>query len=431
MPEQPCSDAPRRVVITGIGCVTSLGLGAAAFWSNLSRGVCGISPTVYARDGLEATFPGAPVRGYSAEDHFNKDQLLQRDPFAQYAIVAAREAMSDAGLKPGDGDPSQTAVILGSGGGGEQSREEAAVRLFSQRKLRCHPMLVPRTNNQASVGWVSTEFCATGPSFVVSSGCAAATHAICQAFLVVRHGLARRAITGGSEASLTISAVQAFHAAKVLTQSVCRPFSRERDGMALSEGAGVVILEDLESARGRGAQIYAELAGVGMSADSSSSVHPNERGPAQALSAALADAGLAPHEVGYINAHGTGTVVNDQVESCAIKRAFGEHAYKLAVSSTKSMHGHALGGAGGIELVATLLAMRHGILPPTINHLGPDADCDLNYVPNQAREQKVGAALSQSFAFGGLNAVLALRKEPKLLQRNSVVLPSASEVFPR
>jgi len=404
----------RRVVITGLGCVSSLGVGCAQFWCAMERGASAIRPTRVAQGGLENTFPAAPVGGYDALAHFTADELPLRDPFAQFAVVAAREAMADAGLSPFEGDPARTAVILGTGGGGEHAREEAAVRLFGERKLRCHPMLVPKTNNQASVGFVSMEFGTTGPSFVVSTGCAAATHAVAQAFLVVRHGLADRAITGGSEAPVMLSVLQAFDAARVVSHTTCRPFSRERDGMVIGEGGGVVVLETLETARARGARIYAELLGVGMSADARSSVHPQEHGPALAIATALADARLNIDEVDYINAHGTGTQVNDRVESRAIAGVFGEHARGLSISSTKSMHGHTFGGAGGMELVATVLAMHHGVVPPTANYLGPDEDCTLDYVPNEARRRRVSVALKESFAFGGLNAVLALRRDVPL-----------------
>lgn len=404
-----------RVVVTGLGCVSSLGVGCTRFWCALERGTSAIRPTRVEKAGLENTFPAAPIADdYDPLAHFTPDELPLRDPFAQYALVAAREAMADAGLRPFEGDPARTSVILGTGGGGEHAREDAAVRLFVDRKLRSHPMLVPKTNNQAAVGFISMEFGATGPSFVVSTGCAAATHAIAQAFLVVRHGLADRAITGGSEAPVMLSIFQAFDAARVISHTTCRPFSRERDGMVVGEGGGVVILETLESARARGARIYAELLGVGMSADADSSVHPKEAGPVQAITTALADARLNADEVDYINAHGTGTEVNDRVESQAIARVFGDHARRLSISSTKSMHGHTFGGAGGLELVATVLAMQHAVVPPTANYLGPDGTCDLDYVPNEARRRRVDVALKESFAFGGLNAVLALRRDVSL-----------------
>jgi nodulation protein E len=400
-----------RVVITGVGCVSSLGVGAGALWDGLMRVASGIRPVRLAVGGLEVTVPAAPVQGYDPLEHFTADQLVFRDPFVQYAVVAAREAMRDAGLGAGEATPGDTAVVLGTGGGGEQARQEAAIRLFGERKLRCNPGIVPKTNNQASVGFVTMEFALTGPSLIVSTGCAAATHAIAQAFLMVRHGVARRAITGGSEAALILGVIQAFDAARVLSHTTCRPFSRERDGMVVGEGGGIVILETLQDARARGASIYAELAGVGMSADASSSVHPAEQGPAQAISAALRDAHLNPGEVDYINAHGTATDVNDRAETAAIRRVFGAHADRLTISSTKSLHGHTFGGAGAIELVATLLAMKHDVAPPTANYLGPGEGCDLDYAPNQPKERRIGNALKQSFAFGGLNAVLALRKD--------------------
>lgn len=268
-----------RVVITGVGSISSLGVGTGALWDGMMRAEPAIRPTLLTKFGLETTILAAPVQGYDAQEHFGVDQLVFLDPFAQYAIVAAREAVRDAGLAHGEQQPGDTAVVLGTGGGGEGAREEAAVRLFGERKLRCNPGLVPKTNNQASVGYVTMEFGFTGPSFVVSTGCAAATHAVAQAFLMVRHGLVRRAIAGGSEAALLLSVAQAFDAAKVLSHSVCRPFSRGRDGMAIGEGGGVVVLETLEDARRRGASIYAELAGAGMSADASNSVHPKEEGP--------------------------------------------------------------------------------------------------------------------------------------------------------
>jgi nodulation protein E len=401
----------RRVVVTGVGCVSSLGVGAPALWDGLMLGQSAIALTRFARGGLEAQFPAAPVRGYAELDHFQPDELAMRDPFAQYAIVAAREAMRDAGVDSAYPDPAETGVILGNGSGGDGTREDAAIRLFGEKRLRCNPMLVPRTNSQASVGFVSMEFNATGPSLLISTGCAAATHAVAQAYLMIRHGLARRVISGGSEASLRLSVLQAFDAARVLSHTTCRPFSRDRDGMVISEGGGVVILEDLETARKRGAPIYAEIAGVGMSADAHSSVHPSEAGPVQALRGALKTGQVDPEEVAYINAHGTGTQVNDRVETRAIKTVFGEHARKLVVSSTKALHGHAFGAAGGIELVATLLAMRHGVAPPTANYLGPDEECDLDYVPNSARPMKIGVAVKQSFAFGGLNAAVILRRD--------------------
>lgn len=400
----------RRVVITGMGCISGMGVGTAALWDGMMRAETAIRPVHLVAGQHQTTLPGVQVPGYDPLQHFSGDELTMRDRYAQFAIVCAREAMRDAGLQAGEQVPGDTAVILGSGGGGEHAREDAAVRMFTQGKIRCNPLTVPRVNNQASVGLVCIEFQLTGPSFVVSTGCAAATHAMCQAFLLIKHGMVTRALTGGSEAPVMLSVFQAFDAAGIVSHTTCRPFSRGRDGMVIGEGGAVIVMEDLEAARVRGARVYAEVCGVGMSADASSAVHPAERGPAQAISMALDAGRINCDEVDYINAHGTGTKVNDLVESHAIRRVFGHHADKLTVSSTKSLHGHTFGGAGGIELVATVLAMQHGVAPPTANYLGADDGCDLDYAPNLPRQRRMDVAIKQSFAFGGLNAVLALRR---------------------
>ncbi|HLO77158.1 MAG TPA: beta-ketoacyl-[acyl-carrier-protein] synthase family protein [Magnetospirillum sp.] len=400
---------PRRVVVTGIGSVSALGIGKAAMWENLSAGRSGIAAATVSIGPHAVTVPLAQVPGFDPLAHFHENDLLLRDPYALFAIVAAREAMAEAGLPDIGFDPTRTAVVLGSGAGGEQARERAAWRFLGEGASRCNPTLVPRTNHQASAGFVSMEFGLKGPTFVVATGCASSNHAIAQAWMMVRHGMVDRALTGGSEANLVYTNIKAFDALRVLADDTCRPFSRDRRGMVLGEGAGIVVLEDYETARARGATIYAELAGVGMSADATDVVQPNAAGPAQAMRAAMDAAGLNPEDVDYINAHGTGTQVNDREECRAIRMAFGAHADRLWVSSTKSMHGHALGGVGGVELVATLLAMRHGVVPPTANHAGDDPSCDLDVVPNIARRRPIRAALSNAFAFGGLNAVLALR----------------------
>ena len=261
----------------------------------------------------------------------------------------------------------------------------------------------------AAASHVSMEFGITGPAFAVSSACASANHAIGLAFDMVRRGQMRAAIAGGSEACITVGSLKGWEALRVLATDTCRPFCRDRRGMVLGEGAGIFVLETLETARARGAPILAELAGFGMSADAADLVLPSETGAARAIAGALKDAGLAPERIDYVNAHGTGTAANDVAETRALRRVFGDHAGRLAVSSTKAVHGHALGAAGAIELVAAVRAITDGVVPPTANFTAPDPDCDLDYVPNEARERTVGAALSNSFAFGGLNAVLALR----------------------
>lgn len=402
--------APRRVVVTGLGCLSALGIGRAATWAALAEGRSGIAPGSRSVGPYTVTVPMGLVPGYSPEAHFDEDELTLLDPYAQYALVAAREALADAGLAGGDYDRARTAVVLGTGAGGEQAREEAAWKFLGEGKTRCNPLLVPRTNHQASAGAVSMAFGITGPTLTIATGCASAGHAVAQAWLMVRHGLVDRAITGGSEANLVYTNIKAFESMRVLATDTCRPFSLGRGGMTLAEGAGLVVIETLDSARARGAPIYAELAGVGMSADATDVVHPSAAGPAQAMRAALEAAGLEPADVDYINAHGTGTPVNDAEECKAIRQVFGARAERLKVSSTKSMHGHALGAAAGLELVATLLAMQHGVVPPTANHQAADPACALDVVPNLAQPLAIRAALSNSFAFGGINAVLALRQ---------------------
>jgi len=399
-----------RVVITGLGCVSASGLGCHALWADLAAGRSAIRPARRAFQGAEIAFPAATVPDYDPPRHFDKGTLLVTDRFAQYAVLAAREANADAGLPAPSDVPERTAVVLGVGVGGEHAREEASIRMFHEQRRRVLPLLVPRVNHQAAAGMVTADLGISGPSFVVASGCASAAHAVAQAYLMIRHGLVDRAIAGGAEASVVFSVVRAFDALGVITKDACRPFSRGRSGMALGEGAGVVVLESLRSAARRGARIHAELAGVGMSADAHDMVHPTVDGPARAMRAALESARLEPADIGYVNAHGTGTVANDRTEAAAIQQVFRGAPRPPAVSSTKSIHGHALGAAGGIELCATVLALRHQVLPPTAGHLGPDPECDLDCVPNEARPRRFDAALSNSFAFGGLNAVLAVRR---------------------
>ncbi|PLY42116.1 beta-ACP synthase [Janthinobacterium sp. ROICE36] len=397
-----------RVVITGLGCVSALGVGVAPFWHAVSRGESALRMVKRAQANHEVSAMAAPVDDFQLHQYIVTAQQPLLDPFAQYALVAAQEALRDASWHPQALDPRQVAVILGTTSGGEASREQEAVRFFHLGKRRCNPALVPRTNHQASVAAISMEFGFTGPAFVVHSGCASATHAIAQAYLMLRHGQAAFALTGGSEANVIFSTLVAFEAMGVMATDTCRPFSLHRSGMALGEGAGVLALETLASARRRGVRIYAELAGVGMSSDARDAVNPSASGSADAMRKALRMADLDAGQVSYINAHGTGTQANDQVESAAIRDVFG--ARPPCVSSTKAVHGHALGASGGFELIATTLAMHHGFIPPTANFLEVDPLCGLDVVPNRGREQRIQAALSNSFALGGLNAVVAVTR---------------------
>jgi nodulation protein E len=399
----------KRVAVTGLGCVSALGHDVRTFLRGLRVGQSAILPVERARGGDVARFPAALVPSYDPLRYFTGPELLLRDPFAQFALIAAREAVADAGLDCRD-DPENTAIVFGTGGGGETSREEAAVQLLVERKGRCHPMLVPKTNSQAAVGLVSMEHGITGPSFTISTGCASSTHALAQALELVRHGKVARALAGGSEAAVLYSTMKGFSAVQALAPDTCRPFSVGRRGMVLGEGAGVLVLEDLELARARGARVYAELVGAGMSADACDPVQPTVDGPARAMRAALRDARLAPEAIGHVNAHGTGTLANDRAESAALRSVFGGNTGRLAVSATKSLHGHAFGGAGGIEAIATVLALHCGLIPPTANYLGADPECDLDCVPGASRRLEVEHALSNSFAFGGLNAVVAFSR---------------------
>jgi nodulation protein E len=403
--------ASRRVAITGLGIISSLGLNLEQTWSSLREGRTGIGPL---RD-VDMTRVqikiqvGAQVRRFDATQHFEGGKDAYLDRFAQFSIVAAREALKDSGLQITPELKEHGAVICGSAVGGQSAIENGFEDLYVSGRGRVHPLTIPKTMANAGASQISMETGITGPTYTVSTACSSANHAIGQAFRLVRDGLADVAITGGSEAPFTLGMLKAWEAMRVIAPDTCRPFSKDRRGMVLGEGGGMMILEPLEAARARGARIYAEVCGMGMSSDAHHLTQPTVEGPARAMRDALREANMAPEEIDYINAHGTGTPGNDPVETKAIRTVFGAHADKIAVSSTKSMHGHALGAAGALEAVATVLALSKGILPPTANYNERDPECDLDYIPNQPRALRVGAALSNSFAFGGLNAVVAFR----------------------
>jgi len=403
----------QRVVITGMGAVTALGPTATGTWAAMREGRVAIGPiTSMPRDGLRFGI-AAEVQGFDPLAHFDEKRLLLLDRVSQFALVAAREAIAQSGIDfAADGLGENTAVVIGTGVGGEQTHDAASRRLYGENNPRTHPLTIVRLMANAPASHIGIEHGLTGPAFATVSACASSNHALAQAFHMVRGGVADAAVAGGSEACITLGVVRAWEAMRVMADDTCRPFSQQRRGMVLGEGAGVFVLETLERARARGATILAEFVGAGMSADAGDIVFPSDVGASKAMQRALADGGLDPTEVDYVNAHGTGTPGNDPTETKAIRRVFGAHADALAVSSTKSMHAHALGAAGAIELVATIGALRDGIVPPTMNFLDPDPACDLDYVPNAAREKPVRAAISNSFAFGGLNAVLALRRAP-------------------
>jgi nodulation protein E len=401
----------RRVAITGMGAINALGHDAAATWSAMREGRPAIGPIANIATDLLLVKIAAEVRDYDPLKHFDSKRLILLDRVSQFALIAAREAIAQAGLEfRASGLGERTACIIGTGIGGENSHNEQSSRFYGDKNPRVHPLAIVRVMANAPACHVGMEFGLTGPSFAIVSACASANHAMGQAFEMVRSGKVDFAVTGGSEACVTVPTIKAWEAMRVTADDTCRPFCKQRRGMVLGEGAGIFVLEEYEHARRRGATILAEFAGSGMSADAGDIVLPSETGAAKALAAALADARLVADDVDYINAHGTGTPANDPTESKAIRRVFGARADQLAVSSTKSMHGHALGAAGAIELIAAIGALREGVVPPTANFIDPDPECDLDYVPNTAREAKVANALTNAFGFGGQNISLVLSK---------------------
>ena len=401
--------APRRVVVTGLGIISPLGLNLEDSWKSLKLGLSGIGP-IKSVDCSALRFQnGAEVRDYEPLKHFEGGKDAYIDRFAQFSVVAAREALRNSGVQLTPELRENSAIVCGSAVGGQAAIESGFEDLWVQGRGRVHPLTIPKTMANAGASHIAMDMGLSGPTYTVSTACSSANHAIGQAFRLVRDGEAELAMTGGSEAMFTIGMLKAWEAMRVVAPDTCRPFSKDRRGLILGEGGAMMVLEPMEAAKARGAKIYGEICGFGMTADAHHLTQPTVQGPARAMRGALREAGLAPESVGYINAHGTGTPGNDPVESSAIREVFGAHADKIGVSSTKSMHGHVLGAAGALEAVATLLALYHGILPPTANYNQRDPECDLDYIPNQPRALQVEAALSNSFAFGGLNAVIAFR----------------------
>jgi nodulation protein E len=400
----------RRVAITGLGAITPLGDDVAGFWEGLRAGRSGIGP-ISTVDCERLRFKnGAEVPGYDPSRHFGDKELGLLDRFAQFALIAAREALAQAAVEWTPRLRDRAAVVTGSCRGGKITEDQVFANVHGGDGRRVHPFSIPRAMANAAASQIAMEFGLRGPTYTVSTACASATHAIGQAFALVRSGSAEVAVTGGSEAPFTLGHLKKWEALRVVAPDTCRPFSRDRRGMVLGEGGAMMVLEPLGAARARGAQILGEVVGFGMSADAHHVTQPSAEGAALAISAALEDGGVRPEQVGYINAHGTGTAVNDVVETAALRLVFQDHADRLAVSSTKSMHGHALGAAGALEAVATVLALREGVLPPTANFTEADPECDLDVIPNEARAVEVEHALSNSFAFGGLNGVLVFRR---------------------
>lgn len=406
----------RRVVITGLGVFASIGKDIETFFTSLCRGWSGVRRITQFDPSALSVQIGAEVPGYEPAEFFPPKKLDLLDRFSQFALLASRQAVEASGLEVRDDERSRFGVVMGSGMGGADGLDSAYFNLYSKQATRLHPFTIPRIMHNAPVSQVCMEYGAMGPAFTTATACSSSGHAMGEAYHLIKYGLADVVLAGGTDAPLTYGMMRAWESVRVLASGngdpgrACRPFSADRDGMVIGEGAAMLVFEDLDRARKRGAKILAEVAGFGMSSDAGHITQPGIEGPASAIRMALAEGEANPEDVDYINAHGTGTRLNDSTETAIIKTVFGEHAQRLAISSTKSMHGHAMGGTGAIEMVATVLAIDRKVIPPTANYSEPDPECDLDYVPNEARPFPVRQALSNSFAFGGLNAVLLVKK---------------------
>jgi len=408
----------RRVVVTGVGLVTPLATGVNKTWEALCAGRSGIAPITRFDTSDYGVTIAAEVKDFQADEYLDKKVSKHLDLFVQYAVAAAKMAIDDAGVAITEENAPRIGCITGCGLGGLPTIEKYHKVVLEKGPRRITPFFIPMVIPNMGAGQISIVFGLKGPNLSVTTACAAGTHAVGEAFRSVARGDSDLVVTGGSESVICPLAVGGFHSMKALStrnddpQGASRPFDRDRDGFIIAEGAGILVVEALEHARARGAEIYAEIVGYGLSGDGYHMAAPPEDGDGavRCMRMALADAGMNPGEIDYINAHGTSTPLNDVVETRAIKRVFGDHARKLAISSTKSMTGHMLGGAGGIESVFTALTLKHGLIPPTINLHNPDPECDLDYVPHTAREIKIRAAMSNSFGFGGTNAVLVMKR---------------------
>ncbi|GHE85453.1 beta-ACP synthase [Aliiroseovarius zhejiangensis] len=399
----------RRVVITGQGTINALGRNVPETLAAMRDGRCGISDLEFQDVERLSIRIGAQIKGYEPEASFNRQQIALYDRFTQFTLLAAREAIGQSGLSFSGELATRSGVVLGTSGGGMNTLDENYRTVYEDGKNRVHPFVVPKLMNNAAASHVSMEWNLKGPSFTVATACASSNHAMGQAMQMIRGGMADVMITGGSEAMLCFGGIKAWEGLRVMSKDGCRPFSANRNGMVQGEGAAVFVFEDYDHARARGAEILAEVVGFSMTSDAADIVMPSKQGASRAIVGAMRDAGLNPEDVGYVNAHGTGTTANDKTECAAVADAFGHHADDLMISSTKSMHGHLIGGTGAVELLACIMALRDGVIAPTIGYEEPDPECALDVVPNVARDVKVEAALSNAFAFGGLNAVLALR----------------------
>ena len=398
-----------RVVITGAGTINALGGSVLETLHAMREGQLGIGP-LQMRDLERLTVKiGGQIKDFDPEAHFDRQKLALYDRVTQLVLLASREAMAQSGLEITEELSETTGVVLGTAAGGMNTWDDNFRSVYEEGKNRVHPFVVPKLMTNAAASHLSMAHNIKGPSLTVSTACASSNHAIGLAFQMVRSGMAQVMLAGGGDAMLTFGGIKAWEGLRVMSKTACRPFSANRSGMVQGEGAGVFVLETYEGAKARGAEILAELIGFSMTSDAGDIVMPNQQGAVRAIRGALRDARLDPQDIGYINAHGTGTAANDKTECAAVTEVFGAHAPALMMSSTKSMHGHLIGGTGAVELLACLMALRDGVIAPTIGYEQPDPNCALDVVPNVARQAKVTAALSNAFAFGGMNAVLALK----------------------
>jgi nodulation protein E len=400
----------RRVVVTGMGSISALGKTVGETWQNVVDCKSGIGPITMI-DTADLRFKnGGEIKNYNALDHFTDKEINLIDRFAQLGVIAAREAVQQSGIEWTDELKDNCCVIMGTSIGGQETTESSFYSLFKEGKNRVNLFTIPRIMPNAAASHITMQFGITGFAYAISTACASSNHAIGNAFWMVRNGACDMAITGGSETPVNFGFLKAWEALRVVDPVTCRPFSKDRQGMILGEGGAILVLETLDAALQRGADIYAEIVGFGMSSDAGHITKPEQKGPEKAMRMALKDADISPDKIDYINAHGTGTLANDSLETAAIKAVFGDHAKELAVSSTKSLHGHVLGGTSAIEAVITSCALKHQVYPPTANYTVPDPECDLDVVANKSRKGEMNYAMSNSFAFGGLNAVLVFKK---------------------
>lgn len=398
-----------RVVITGAGTINALGGSVPETLQAMREGQLGIGPLQMRDLDRLSVKIGGQIKDFDPEAHFDRQKLALYDRVTQLVLLASREAMAQSGLEITEELSETTGVVLGTAAGGMNTWDDNFRSVYEEGKNRVHPFVVPKLMTNAAASHLSMAHNIKGPSLTVSTACASSNHAIGLAFHMVRSGMAQVMLAGGGDAMLTFGGIKAWEGLRVMSKTACRPFSANRSGMVQGEGAGVFVLETYEGAKARGAEILAELIGFSMTSDAGDIVMPNQQGAVRAIRGALRDARLDPQDIGYINAHGTGTAANDKTECAAVTEAFGAHAPALMMSSTKSMHGHLIGGTGAVELLACLMALRDGVIAPTIGYEQPDPNCALDVVPNVARQAKVTATLSNAFAFGGMNAVLALK----------------------